>query len=171
VSSLAHLWLHVFDEAVTCIAEVRGQIDTSGGEDACHPWTGSTGKKLNDYGRVRFMGTTIIVTRIVYTLTHGPIADELVVRHSCDNRRCCNVKHLSTGTQADNVHDTISRGRYRHRTLVGEQVGTAKLTDVKVRDIRARLKAGVLPSVLAREYGVSKATISMVRRRRRWRHA
>jgi hypothetical protein len=44
-------------------------------------------------------------------LEHGPIAEGVVIRHSCDNRPCCEPLHLLSGTHADNVQDRVARGR------------------------------------------------------------
>ncbi|MED4262025.1 HNH endonuclease signature motif containing protein [Priestia aryabhattai] len=39
------------------------------------------------------------------------IPDGMVVRHKCDNSKCCNPHHLEIGTQYDNVQDAVKRGR------------------------------------------------------------
>ena len=41
-----------------------------------------------------------------------PIPEGMVVLHSCDNRECFNPAHLSVGTQQENIHDAMSKGRY-----------------------------------------------------------
>ena len=40
-----------------------------------------------------------------------PVPEGLIVRHTCDNPRCCNPHHLILGTRKDNTADMISRGR------------------------------------------------------------
>ena len=40
-----------------------------------------------------------------------PIPEGMVVRHTCDNTRCCNPNHLVIGTQQENVDDMYERGR------------------------------------------------------------
>lgn len=52
----------------------------------------------------------------------------------------------------------------------GTEKGTAKLTDVQVLEIRAKLAGGVQGKVLAAEYGVGKATISVIKNAKSWRH-
>ena len=51
----------------------------------------------------------------------------------------------------------------------GEANGKAKLTEAQVRDIKARQASGERQADLAREYGVSRPTISNIIRGKRWR--
>lgn len=88
------------------------RIDTSGGPDACHPWTRALSQ---GYGSLQFGG---IVTRahvLVWELENGPVPDGLVLDHTCHNgtdcpggvtcphRRCCNVRHLDVTTRGTNA--------------------------------------------------------------------
>ena len=50
-----------------------------------------------------------------------PIPDGMVIMHTCDNRGCFNPAHLQLGTQADNVRDCVSKGRFPcHNAPKGE---------------------------------------------------
>ncbi|USL89303.1 HNH homing endonuclease [Bacillus phage vB_BceH_LY2] len=53
--------------------------------------------------------------RYVYMLNTGDmnLSKEIVIRHKCDNRECCNLAHLTKGTVQDNNQDMVDRGRYR----------------------------------------------------------
>lgn len=51
--------------------------------------------------------------RQAWILTNGPIPAEKLVCHHCDNRRCCNPKHLFVGTTFDNMRDMVRKGRHR----------------------------------------------------------
>lgn len=50
--------------------------------------------------------------RISYVLFYGEIPEKMQVLHKCDNRRCVNPNHLFIGTQKDNIHDMLSKGRH-----------------------------------------------------------
>jgi hypothetical protein len=141
------------------------KVDQSGGPDACWPWTAATdrygygnfhvwrdGKKYMDKAH-----------RVAYRLVHG--IEPPAVLHSCDNPPCCNDAHLLSGTRKANNHDRHAKGR----TACGEQKRHV-LTEVQVRAIRARAAAGERVRGLAVEYGVTHTAISLLVRRRTWKH-
>lgn len=43
---------------------------------------------------------------------NGPIPPGMLVCHSCDNRSCVEPTHLFLGTDKDNQHDSINKGRH-----------------------------------------------------------
>lgn len=102
--------------------------------EGCWPWTG--GKHTFGYGST----VNGSAHRVAYKLAKGEIPAGHVVRHQCHNPICCRPDHLLTGTQKENVHDTIRAGR--QNTPRGARAGGAKLTDVQaaaVREIYANL--------------------------------
>jgi hypothetical protein len=131
----------------------------------CWEWTGH--REANGYGRFYLNGRMRWAHRAIWELTVGPIPAGLDVCHSCDNRACVLPMHLFLGTRAENVHDCIAKRRHNF----GERSGTAKLTDAKVRDIRARYAAGgIYIREIASAYGVSETAIKLAIRRKRWAH-
>lgn len=151
------------------IALFNSSIDKSGGSDACWPWT----KSINGDGYGRFFsgrGSTTKAHRIAYALNVGPVPLGLCVMHSCDNRPCCNPKHLGLGTISDNIKDMHRKGRCT-KIQSGETHSLAKLDKVKVVEIRARFAVGGISCwALAKEYGVNHKTISKVVRRLTWKN-
>lgn len=76
-------------------------------------WIWTRGATKEGYGRLAAGGKRdVYAHRWAYELTHGPIPKGMLVRHSCDNRRCINPSHLLLGTHLDNSNDKISRGRF-----------------------------------------------------------
>lgn len=88
-----------------------------------------------------------------------------VVRHRCDNPRCINPQHLEAGTQLDNVHDCISRGRLGDCRNFGTSNGRTVLTEEQVVEIRTVYIKGSkqfgLPA-LSRRYGISVSQVKRV---------
>jgi len=92
------------------IAKFWSRVATAGPDD-CWEWQGA---RLRDgYGQAKYYGNAVGTHRIAYELSHGPIADGLLVRHTCDNPPCCNPAHLLLGTPADNAADRTERGRHQ----------------------------------------------------------
>jgi len=108
---------------------------------------------------------TTLLHRMVYIHYNDPIPQGLVVMHSCDNRACVNIKHLSLGTVADNNFDMMKKGR--NRQLKYERHNKAKLNWEKVNFIRRTRNVfdGVL---IASVFNCSKSTINSIRRNETW---
>ncbi len=144
-------------------------IDTSGGPDACHLWTGN----LDDegYGRFKRSGKHHKAHRVALELHLGrPIATGLLALHSCpggDNPACCNPRHLREGDEVANANDALER----HTACCGEAQWKAKLTKENVIDIRDQAVKGYRNLArLARRFGVSSTTIYRIVHRQAWRH-
>lgn len=95
----------------------------------CWEWTGGRSKK--GYGQINlilFGKSHILTHRISWMLFNKMLVpDDLQILHSCDNKLCCNPKHLSSGTNLENIVQAIDRGL--------RKVGTV-LTVNEVRSIR-----------------------------------
>lgn len=82
----------------------------------CHEWT----RALSDgYGQLYVGGSMPMKAyRFAWERKNGAIPTGMHLLHSCDNRRCVNVAHLSLGTNLDNIRDKQLRGR-AHRNSSG----------------------------------------------------
>lgn len=90
------------------------KVDKSAGADACWIWTACRDHK--GYGQLRIHSKSILAHRYAYILEHGEIPDGMFVCHHCDNPSCVNPTHLFLGTNTDNVHDMMAKGRNMHIT-------------------------------------------------------
>jgi hypothetical protein len=135
------------------------------GDDDCWTWKASKRSEKTGYGGFEFNKRTVAAHRMAYELTNGPIPDGLLVRHTCDNRMCCNPRHLLVGTKADNGRDMSERGRSPR----GEKSGVSKLTESDVREIRSRYGQETFIK-LSKEYGVCKANVMSIVYRQSWKH-
>lgn len=122
----------------------------------------------NGYARYRFEGKQQLAHRISWQKSFGPIPDGLFVCHHCDNRLCVNPSHLFLGTHMDNMKDRDAKGRC-FRPL-GEVVGTSKLTESDVKEMRAMHAAGAGFAELGRRFGVSGTHAARIVRRFWWKH-
>ncbi len=132
------------------------------------------------YGNMIRNGRQVGAHRAAYEDAFGPIPAGLVVRHTCDNKRCINPEHLVVGTQRDNIQDAKVRGRLatgeRHgsrthpeRILRGaaHPRGNAKLSPEQVRVIRSL--AGLLSQrAIAERFEIGQSQVSRIVRGVRW---
>lgn len=87
-------------------------VDTSGGEDACWPWLGST-IQHDGRGTFAFEGRNTTAPRVALALAEGiePPGRNTYACHRCDNPKCCNPAHLWWGSGADNMADASAKRR------------------------------------------------------------
>lgn len=109
--------------------------------------------------------------RFSWEAHRGPIPRGLCVLHHCDNRACVNPDHLFLGTDADNVHDMIAKGRDVRRGAVGVRNCNAKLTDDDVIAIRSIWRSNdISQQAIADAFGIHQTAVSEIVRRKTWRH-
>ncbi len=77
--------------------------------EKCWEWAAS----LSGSGRPQLLwnGKLSQATHIALQLDGRPRQDGLFALHTCDNPGCVNPQHLWWGTQRDNIHDAMKKGR------------------------------------------------------------
>jgi hypothetical protein len=140
----------------------------SNGPDGCWEWKACRAK--NGYGHFRLRGSPRPAHRVAWELANGPIPEDMMVLHECDNPPCCNPKHLRLGDNKDNMKDMVSRGRSPRS--YGSKNPNSKLREEQALEIRRRyLAGGITQQSLATEYGVDQGTISLIALGRIWAEA
>jgi len=126
--------------------------------EGCHEWNGTLFS--NGYGAFSYNRSSKLAHRMAWFFETGllPLG---VILHSCDNRKCVNVSHLKDGTQYENIHDMIDKGR---RVIAySENNGHAKLTYDQAEDIRNRYKTKQMTQLsLSLEYGINQSAVSRI---------
>lgn len=132
-------------------------------ETGCVEWTrhiATTG-----YGTLKYRQKQWIAHRFAWQFYRGAIPDGMIVCHKCDNRKCINPEHLFLGTTQDNVTDKMNKGRFV--PCIGERSGTAKLSELQIKQILADLRP---QTKIAKSFGISQSNVSLIKSRLSWRH-
>lgn len=140
-------------------------------ESGCWIWQRS--KTAGGYGECAKARGDSLAHRLSYRAFVGEIPMLGVVRHKCDNPPCCNPDHLVLGTQADNVRDTIERGR--NKTFTAEEVARGraayaanfKIPQHTIEDIVKRFNEGENKQQIADSYRIHPVTVTKIIRENR----
>lgn len=140
----------------------------------CWLWGGALGN--NGYGSLRVNGVTGTAHRVSFENHNGPIPAGLHVLHRCDTRACCNPDHLFLGTNAENIADSVAKGRrkgitrrrpsglkYRPMSAVG------RMNHMKVKPgdrvkIAEMVRSGMSQRRAAKVFGISAHTVMRISR-------
>lgn len=141
-------------------------------------WEWQRGKNVDGYGVFGTGGRKHkkrhLAHRFSWELAYGNIPTGLFVLHSCDNPSCVNPKHLFLGTNLDNIHDMMNKGRQskgeaKSLALRGENNPNAKLTKEQVEYIRQRYaQGGILQRELGVQFGITQVQVSTIILRKAW---
>ena len=142
-------------------------VDRSGGPDACWLWTGC--KCRGGYGQFNVPRLeTNRSNRVALAIKLGrKLMRSEQALHTCpegDNPLCCNPRHLSIGTDADN-------GRHRRERLQsarGSRQGSAMFTEETAIFAMARLLSGESRASVARSFGVDWTTADKLWKGENW---
>lgn len=135
---------------------IERRTDKSGGAEACWPFVGA----LNDRGYgIICIGHQKMrrAHRVAYEVHVGPLRDDQVVMHLCDNPRCVNPAHLRAGTQRENMEDARAKGRAQSIAPP-----TPRLSHDQVRAIREDVRPY---RTIAREYGITHGYVANLKSR------
>jgi hypothetical protein len=99
---------------------------------------------------------------------HGPRpSPEHHAAHSCRNRHCFYVGHLTWAHRTKNNNEDKRRDG---TLLLGSAHQNAKLDEEAVLVIRAALAEGRTQTDIASEFGVTPSNVSSIGRRKTWTH-
>lgn len=127
------------------------------------------------YKTVKINKKTYYVHHLVLIAFVGPCPPGMECRHFPDNNRANNkLENLQWGTpkqnQADRIHNGTNNGFIKRDTAKGTRNSFAKLTEFVIPFIRNRIAEGCSDKEIASDYQVHPSTISLIRKRKTWRH-
>lgn len=142
------------------------EIDESTG---CHNWTGPIrGGARGGYGNFSYKGKNYLAPMAYWKFLVGEVPHGLEVKHSCHNRLCVNIAHLSVGTHAENMEEMIEAGR--NNQPKGEKHPGAKLTELDVQRIKELLAQGNRVCEIAKMYNMGWNAIDSIKTGKSWSH-
>jgi hypothetical protein len=138
-------------------------------------WEWQANRKPEGYGQFKATpGTSVRASRMAWELTYGK-PGALWVLHHCDNPPCCNPRHLSLGTPADNTLDCLRKGRFQSgdtaAALTAFVERIRRLTDAQITEARQRHAAGESSRSIGRALGVHHTTILRLVNGTHWANA
>lgn len=125
-----------------------------GDPDECWEWKANI---VKEYGQFKYFGDPVPAHRVAWILSSGTeIPESLNILHKCDNKICCNPKHLYCGTQGDNMRDRELRNP-------GRSGRVSKLGADNILSIRSMYKSGnYTQRKLAAMFSISEGYISRI---------
>jgi len=133
-------------------------------------WEWDAAMYSNGYGHFVVSGKDHLAHRLSFQLSVGEIPEGLVLRHTCDNRKCVRPEHLIPGTHSENLRDCVDRGRLNPGRHPGETNPAAILTAQDVREIRDLLKHKVFnQTTIAFKYRIGMSAISSIKHGHTWK--
>jgi len=120
-----------------------------GHDDECWNWTGA--KDKDSYGRMGFVlngkKRMFRANRLAYFITNPDHNQYLIVRHTCNNTKCCNPQHLILGSYSENRKDTTILQDNKLNKELADKIRNIFLEDhhIKREDLKIKIlnKVGV----------------------------
>lgn len=152
------------EELNILIEKFHFHVGLKNDENECWPWLGLFSG--SDYGQLYAFKKQWPVHRLSYMLHKGEIPEGFLVRHTCDNPRCVNPKHLELGTHVENALDYAERCSLSERKLNSECV---KVIKYLIKENKKKMVSNKkLVQKLAKFHKVSCPTISNIIRGKTW---
>ena len=142
------------------------KVNVTANDDLCWEWQAYLNK--NGYGAFGINGKSYLSNRVAFEYSNGYLDKDICVLHKCDNRKCCNPKHLFLGTRVDNNNDKVRKGRAQR--LFGDINPNSKVTEKDILPIKELINSGLTYTEVGRRYNISKVQARNIYKGRSWRH-
>lgn len=141
-------------------ARFWSKVNVTKSDRDCWEWQGAKGR--GGYGRIKINGKFYTASRVSWEMMHDRSMGDMFAMHTCDNPSCVNPHHIKAGTHQDNMKDMARKSR-------ASAPCTRRVFDWdKVDEARRMIEEGETNSEIAKKFGVSRHTISAIRRGATW---
>lgn len=114
------------------------------------------------YGTIKYRSKLLFAHDIVCRCKmRADKPPDVVTRHSCHNRLCCNPSHLSWGSVSENAIDTVKTGK-------NDLICKLGLEDVQI--IKRLLLDGYQVDGVRKHFNVSQTCVYAIKRGKTWVH-
>ena len=125
----------------------------------CVEWTGAT--NADGYAIIGIGKKKIRVAKYILEKELGrDINEGFETCHTCNNRRCVNIRHLYEGTHQQNQSDIAKNGSLRGRN--------AKISKYTALKIKQMIKEGKRTKDIMSTLGVSETNVSNIKQKICW---
>lgn len=123
-------------------------------------WIWQASFSTTGYGQIRINKKTRKAHQVAYELFVGERDKKLDLCHSCNNRKCCNPRHLRQDTQTSNSIDMVKIKSHPIQILTVEDV-------IEIKKQLRNTYYGQIKD-LAKNYNVTLTTICDIKKGRSW---
>lgn len=132
----------------------------------CWLWTGALSR--DGYGSFGGgNGKSVLAHRFSYLLANGSLPTDQEICHHCDNPSCVRPEHLFAATHAENMADSVTKGRLGSRPAKGDRNGGNKYRPSVIRRVLA-LAGTMSQQAISSKTGVSQSHVSRIIRHQSW---
>jgi hypothetical protein len=173
------LWRYVANTNNRYLISNEGRLLTTGYKGGSKPSIMKPAKDAKGYYRTMLLingkFSTIKIHRVVAQTWIENNENKIQVNHINFNRDDNRVDNLEWVTPKENTLHSYNAGRIKKpictNFVKGEEIGTSKLTEKDIVEIREKFKPRVYTrEMLGKEYGVAAATIKDIILKKSWKH-
>ena len=127
-------------------------------------WFWVTKSQINGYGYMSIKCIKTLSTHISIKIARNEdVPNKMQVLHSCDTPQCVNPGHLRVGTNKENVHDAVAKGRVQLSDFTNQRFGSLVYRKIVGNSVHNGCNIGLADCDCG---GTTKTQSSLVKRKK-----